>query len=423
MNALRWPKGGLAVPVPSAAPASLFAETAITDEAALGPGVEVDLRVEMLAAEDDRVAQGAPLLRLRRHPEVVLTAPMPCRVAEIDLAPGRRLASVRLFHEPDAGRHEHDTAGTDRDGAATRALLLGAGLWTAFRERPFGHAPAPSAQPAAIVVMALDTRPHAPDPRDAVHDREEDLARGLSALTRLTEGPVLLCQDTGPPILEGAIDRVQVVRCAPIHPWGLAGFQIHHRCPAAPGRPVWDIHAEDVAGIGALLATGLVPETRHVAVAGDAMTAARFVRCQPGADLRSLAWAHVKPGPHRILSGSALDGREARWLGTRDRQVSVLSAAPPRREMHWFLTALTRAARPLPLIPTAAVDQALGGALPAMPFLRALAAGDAETVTRLGGLSLLPEDLALADYVTGAEPRLSACLATLLGRIEAETAP
>jgi len=153
-----------------------------------------------------------------------------------------------------------------------------------------------------------------------------------------------------------------------------------------------------------------------------ALRAGRLVRCQPGADLRALCHGHARPGPYTILSGSALEGRAARWLRRRDRQVTALGPAEARRGGHWFLSALHRAARPLPLIPTAALEQALGGELPAIPFLRALASGDAETAIRLGALSLLPEDLALADYVSCAEPGLSGLLAGLLNSLRAEEA-
>ena len=68
----------------------------------------------------------------------------------------------------------------------------------------------------------------------------------------------------------------------------------------------------------------------------------------------------------------------------------------------------------MPLIPTAALEHALGGALPVMAFLRALSSGDAETFTRLGGLCFVPEDLELVDYITGAEPRATRLLAALL---------
>ena len=130
----------------------------------------------------------------------------------------------------------------------------------------------------------------------------------------------------------------------------------------------------------------------------------------------------VRPGPHEVWTGSALDGYESHWLAGRDRQSTVIESPHRASRLHWFQAALARASRPKPLIPTAALDQALAGALPAMPFLRALASGDSETFTRLGGLSLLEEDVALADYVTGAEPSVRALLAAMLDRVATEEA-
>ena len=308
------------VPTPAVAGASV---REITDEAAIWAPPRADLRVEPLVERDALVAQGAPVLRLRRQPEVVLTAPMAGRVAVVDLGPGQRLHEMRFFHEAEAGRHRFEVGAAEGNGAALRSLLQGAGFWPLFRSRPFGRMPPSGEEPAAIFVMGLDTRPHAPDPMDAVGDRREDLDRGLAALGRLTAGPVFFCHAPGSEAPKGA-ESLTVAE--PVHPWGLAGFQIHARFPAAVGRPVWDIHAEDVAGIGVLLATGEVPETRRVTVTGPALADARIVECQPGADLRGLTYAHVTPGPHRILSGSALDGRSAHWLGARDRQVTVLGA-------------------------------------------------------------------------------------------------
>lgn len=402
-------------------------DVVITEEAALTALPRDDFRVEPLVEEGALVAQGAPVLESRRHLAIKVVAPMPARVAAIRLGPGHRLSSVLFFHEPEAGRHVYETKLANRgdDPGALRDLLLGSGLWRALRSRPFGGVPLPTEEPAAIFVMALDTRPLAPDPRAAVTGREDEVARGLKALARLTEGPIYLCQDRGADVVAADLlpDRLKRVRTRPVHPLGLAGPHIHHLRPAAPGRPVWDLHIEDVAGIGALLATGMLPETRLASVAGPALREARALRCQPGADLRQLTHGLVRPGPHVILSGSALDGHEAHWLGDRDRQVTVLDGAPRAPRRHWFQTALARASRPKPLIPTAALEQAFGGALPAIPFLRALASGDTEAFTRFGGLSLLEEDVALVDYLTRAEPSVRAQIAAMLDTIEAEEAP
>jgi Na+-transporting NADH:ubiquinone oxidoreductase subunit A len=417
---------GLDVRVVSPPSATGPTQTLITEEAAVTARPKDDFRVEPLVEEGALVAQGMPVLASRRNPAFMVTAPMPGRVAAIRLGPGHRLSSVLFFHEADAGRHEHHTAAANRadDPGALREVLLASGLWRLFRTRPFGHVPLPADRPAAIFVMGLDTRPLAPSPRAAVEGQREAVAQGLHALTRLTEGPVFLCQDRGAPLVEArtASGRIRIVTAPRTHPHGLAGYQIHRHRPASVAHPVWDIHIEDAAAIGALLATGLVPETRLVSVAGPALREAREVRCQPGADLRQLSHGLIRPGPHTVLTGSALDGSEAHWLGGRDRQATVIESAHRPDRPHWFQAALARASRPKPLIPTAAIDQALGGALPAMPFLRALASGDAETFTRLGGLSLLEEDVALVDYVTRAEPSTRALLAAMLDRVATEEA-
>jgi Na+-transporting NADH:ubiquinone oxidoreductase subunit A len=68
------------------------------------------------------------------------------------------------------------------------------------------------------------------------------------------------------------------------------------------------------------------------------------------------------------------------------------------------------------------LDQAFAGRLPAAAFLRALSSGDDETALKMGILSLLEEDVALADYVLGAEMQLAILLRDMLERIKTEFA-
>lgn len=399
-------------------------QTRITDQSALFARPEDDFRIDLLVAEGDRVAQGAPVLRSRRAPELTLVAPVAGEIASIELGPGRRLSHMLFFHMPDGGRHVHDVGATcgGENSATTRASLLTGGLWPRLRKRPFGRIPSPLERPSALFVMALDTRPDAPPPVLALKGREEAFAQGLRALSGLADGPVVVCHDDAlPNSVSGLGDGIIWRKVLPVHPHGLAGLQIAALHPARTDHQVWDVHAEDVADIGEFLTSGLLPETRLVSVSGTALREPRLMRCQPGADLRALCFDIVKPGPHRLLAGSYLDGIETRWLGTQSHQVTALSGSVPKIKQHWFSAALRKAGRPLPIIPTAALEQAFGGLIPSAALVRAIASNDSETATRLGALSLIEEDVALADYVTSANPRLADMLRAMLDRVAEET--
>lgn len=394
----------------------------MTEEVGLCPPQGTVPRVSIEAEDGAVVAQGAPLARLRDAPDVCFVAPMASRVARVSLLQGHRLSEIVVFQEPGGDVISHDTSTADTE-AGLRRLMQRAGLWPWLRRRPFGGMPDADERPAAIVVMATDTRPFAPDPRIALDGREEAFGRGLRALNLLTDEAPFLCQQLGPALIDSADrQRAHVVTIGARHPQGAAGLRIHALCPAGIDAPVWDIHAEDVAALGTLLETGQLPLTRLVSVGGSALRESRLVRTQPGADLRGLTYRSVLPGAHRLLSGSPLDGQAAHWLQPRDRQVTALPREPSRPTPHWLTAALTRSARSRPVIPSAALDQAFGGALPAAAFTRVLSAGDDETAMRMGVLCLLEEDCALADYVLGDDGHLRELLRGMLERIRTEFA-
>lgn len=422
MTLLRFDPG-LTLPVPTTFTGAPEPEVVLTEEAGVRAPLGQSLRVMPLVAEDDLVAQGAPVACLRDAPEIRFVAPMPGRVARIGLKPGRKLTEIVLFREAggDVLRHPTDEAGSE---PGLRRLMQASGLWPWLRRRPFGGMPDGEERPAAIVVMAADTRPLAPDPRLALAGREAGFARGLDALTLLTDGPVFVVAQSGPPLVGSGASggRIREVPCGARHPLGLAGLRIHDLCPAGLDVPIWDIHAEDVAALGELLTTGVLPMTRLVSVAGEALREGRLVRTQVGADLRGLTQRVLKPGAHRLLSGSPIDGHAAHWLAPRHRQVSALPRKDAPGKQHWLIAALTRSASPKPIIPTAALSQAFGAALPAAAFVRALSAGDDDMAMKLGVLSLLEEDIALADYVPGGEAQLALLLRGMLDRIRKEYA-
>ncbi|SMY07309.1 Na(+)-translocating NADH-quinone reductase subunit A [Flavimaricola marinus] len=405
-------------------PIGTGAEEIVTEEAAVGAPDSQNDAFTSVVKEGDLVGQGAAVARSRNSTDICLVAPIAGRVARVTELPGHKLQEILLFREVDGGVRTHDLTEADSE-SGLRRLMQGAGLWPLLRRRPFGGMPDHAETPAAIVVMAVDTRPFAPDPIQALCGREEAISRGLAALLTLTEGPVFVCRPDNRafPWLGDSNDRLRAVQSGSRHPQGSAGIRIHQAFPAGLEAPVWDIHAEDVAALGELLSTGQMPMMRLVHIAGEALRDARSIRTHPGADLRQLTQRIVAPGPHVVMSGSPLDGHRSHWLRHRDRQVTVLRReTDAARRPHWLLSALTRSASVRPAIPTAALSQAFGAALPATPFIRALGAGDDETAMKLGILSLLEEDVALADYVLSETGQVASQLRAMLDRIQSEYA-
>lgn len=395
----------------------------VTEEAAVLPPEGLALAVTPLVAEGETVARGAAVACLRHTPDICLVSPIAGHVARISLLPGRKLSEIVLFRDENGGVERHETTASETAGGLRR-LMQSSGVWPRLRRRPFGGMPSKGEVPGAIFVMGADTRPHAPLPHQALYGREASLARGLEALGRLTDGPVFVCwpENTAAPDLSSASADIRWIACGHRHPQGSAGIRIHNSFPAGLDVPVWDVRAEDVADLGDLLETGELPMMRQVRIAGEGLREGLSVRTHPGADLRQLTQRLAAPGPHVLLSGSHLDGSPARWLGQRDRQITVLPREAPPPRPHWLIAALTESASTRPAIPTAALAQSLGGGVHAAPFIRALGAGDDETAMSLGLLSLLEEDIALTDYTLGAGGEIIKQLRAMLERIRTEYA-
>jgi Na+-transporting NADH:ubiquinone oxidoreductase subunit A len=296
------------------------------------------------------------------------------------------------------------------------------GLWPAFRTRPFGRIPDPGAVPDSIFVTAMDTNPLSADAAVVLESNAEPFRSGLDGLTMLTNGPVFVCQSPGPALADESKERIRCVRFDGPHPAGLPGTHIHRLAPVGGGRVVWHIGYQDVIAIGYLLATGRLWTERVVALAGPGVRDPRLVRTRIGASLDDLTEGELGDGNFRIVSGSALSGRVAGFLGRYHTQVSVLTAVGETARLPILSRLLGNGHNPpAPLIPLAAFERAMALDIYPVPLLRALSVGDAETAERLGCLELIEEDLALLSYVCASKTDYGALLRALLDDLEEDS--
>jgi len=377
---------GLDIPV-TGAPRQTVENGSVVSSVALFGSDFHGVSPEILAQLGDQVGLGQPLYRDRNRPEILFTAPASGVVAEINYSHHRSLESIVIRCEtvPSA------PLGISEDA---RALLLKSGLWAAFKTRPFGQIPDPNAQAEAILVTAMDSNPLAADPAVILQTAKESFARGLDALTELNQASVLVCQATGPALIEHQNDHIRCEMFSGKHPAGLAGTHLDRL--GLSGKSVWQIGYQDVISIGHLFLTGQLSTERVISLAGPMVQTPRLLRTQRGANLDDLLKGELSEGALRVLSGSVLSGRTSTHLGHFDTQVSVLAAPAVKKRKLLFPRF---SASPTPILPSEAFERALPQNILPVPLMRALSVGDWDAAVKLGCLDLLEEDVALLSYL------------------------
>ena len=418
----------------------------------------VGLRPTMRVAVGDDVRRGQPLFDDKKRPGVRFTSPAAGTVSAINRGDRRRFLSVvvELSREEREGRGGDQvsfSAHTGRhpgglSGDEVRELLVESGLWTALRARPFGRVADPHGAADAIFVTAIDTEPLAPDVEVVLEGQHGAFERGVSALTRLTDGPVYVCtaQGSAVPVPDG--ERLRHEEFKGPHPAGTAGLHIHTLHPAGRGRVVWHVGYQDVVAIGRLFETGHLAVERVVALSGPAQPGPRLVRTRLGASTADLL-APVELDPSvRVVSGSLLSGRDAAgdivgYLGRYHRQICLLRDGPDRELLGWLMPGVSKfsasrsfLSKLLPgrrfafttntngsrraIVPIGLYEGVMAMDLLATPLLRALAVQDVERAEELGCLELDEEDLALCTFVCPSKMDHGASLRAVLTTLEAE---
>jgi Na+-transporting NADH:ubiquinone oxidoreductase subunit A len=449
--ALHANRKGLDLPL-AGAPALEIADAAPSGRVALLAADVPGLKPGLVVQVGDQVLRGQKLFEDKRIPGVAFAAPAAGTVSAIHRGERRALVSVVIDVDATDGPSRQVPLAAHRgrsvaelDVGEVRALMLESGLWTALRQRPFGHVPAADGTAEAVFVTAADSRPHAPPPALVIGRRGDDFRDGLTALTKLGAGPVLLCVAAGDGIDAPAGVRVEQFQGP--HPSGSVGWHIHCLHPVDMARRVWHIGYQDVLALGHLLRTGLIDVERVVSLAGPSVRRPRLLRTRLGASVDQLVRGELAEGEHRVISGSVLDGRVAAgeaagYLGRYHLQVAALPEGREREMFGWILPgadkfsvtgavigAFTRAQRALTttvnggaraMVPIGTYERVLPFDIEPVFLLRALIIKDDQAAQALGALELDEEDLALATCVCPSKYEYGPLLREALTRIERE---
>ena len=158
----------------------------------------VGLRPTMHVAVGDDVKRGQLLFEDKKRPGGRFTAPAAGTVRAILRGDRRSFRSIVI----EVSREEREGRGADSVAFGSfsgrhpsglsdddvRELLVDSGLWVAIRARPFSRVADPQTRPHAIFVTAIDTEPFAPEVDVVLEGAHGSFERGVTALSRMTDG-------------------------------------------------------------------------------------------------------------------------------------------------------------------------------------------------------------------------------------------
>ena len=407
-----------------------------------------DMKPTLLIKQGDRVKLGQPLFSDKKSPQILYTAPASGEVVAINRGDRRVLQSVVIAVSGDDEITFNQTAPASLSWLSRDEIesgLLGSGLWTAFRTRPFSKVPAPQSEPAAIFVTAIDSNPLAVDPAIAIREKPQEFNAGLMILKKLTSGDIHLCHH--PDLQIDVPDGIISQPFSGCHPAGLVGTHIHFLEKVDLQRQIWHLGYQDVIAIGYFFLTGRIMTDRLIAVGGPQVKKPRLLRTRVGACLSELLEGELVAEPNRVISGSVLSGSHAvgnvDFLGRYHNQVSVIhednqreflgwlkpgfksfsvkrvfaSAFLPQRELH-MSTSTNGSLRAM--VPIGSYEKVMPLNVKATWLLRSLLTEDTDLAQGLGCLELDEEDLALCSFVCSGKMDYGDHLRRTLQKIEKE---
>ena len=427
-------KKGLDIPLKGAA-ALEITKKVLPKTVAVKPGDFKGLLPRLLVKEGDRVLAGSPVLQDKTRTDILVTSPASGVVESIVRGEKRKLLAVLIKTDDE---QEYVDFGTRRaeDAESLKELLLSSGLWPAIIQRPYGIIADSGVRPKSIFISSFSTAPLAPDTDFTVGDKFLDLQAGVDALSLLTDGGVHVSVSSEvyskSPFhkLENAI----IHTVSGPHPAGNVGVQISHISPIRKGETVWTVSPMMVAAIGHLVQSGKLDLRRRVAVTGPDATKTGYVECLPGTPVADIA--HVLPDV-RVIGGDVLSGEilgKDGYLGFFQDQLTLIREGYEREWFGWakpfrpkvhsssrcYFSWLTPDKKyemdtnlhggPRAFVETKCFEDVTPIDIFPIFLIKACLAGDIDKMEKYGIYEVLPEDLALCDYVDPSKNEIQAII-------------
>ncbi|MCQ2147115.1 MAG: Na(+)-translocating NADH-quinone reductase subunit A [Bacteroidales bacterium] len=428
-------KKGLDIPISGAA-ALTVKKTVRPDVVAIKPTDFKGFIPRLLVREGDKVLAGSPVLADKKNPDILFTSPVSGTIEQVVRGEKRKLLAVLV--KADGTQESVDFGKKDPKNLSAedvKAALLQSGLWPAIIQRPYGVVASPTACPKAIFISAFNTAPLAADTEFVLAEELSAIQAGVDALAKVAK--VHVCVKAGSAFAK--LQGVEIHTVSGKHPAGNVGVQISHISPIMKDQTVWTVSLLLTAAIGKLFTTGKYDVTRKVAVTGPEAIEPSYVQALPGIPVKALSEYYNNANADvRFVSGDCLSGEnvgEDGYLGFFDNQVTLLHEETERELFGWINPIRSKQfsssrsyfswlcpkkkynmgtnfhGGPRPFL----MSDVYGAVLPMEIFpvylAKACLAQDIEKMEKFGIYEVLPEDLALCEFVDPSKNDIQAMIA------------
>lgn len=375
----------------------------------------------------DKVKAGDALFTDKDKPEIKFTSPVSGIIHAINRGERRKLLEVvvkadAVIEYKDFGKTEVDQL-TEQE---IRSRMLESGVWPMLTQRPFGILANPEIRPKAIFVSGFDSAPLAPDFEFSLRGELKNLQTGINCLKKICGKEINLALPYRTDSVFAHLKNTEITYFSGSHPAGNTGIQIHHLNPINKGEHVWTIDLQNLVILGRLFNEGRFDASKTIALTGSEVEKPAYVKTILGAEIASITDYQLKDRTRqRIISGNVLTGTRVEpenFLGFFDNQITVIPEGDEFEFLGWASPGINKfsATKLFPsfLLPFRkyALDANLHGEKRAFVLtgqyekvfpmdiypvylLKSVLANDIDKMEQLGIYEVLPEDMALCEFV------------------------
>ena len=470
---------GLDLPISGKAELRLTDARSITTYA-VKPTDFVGLTPRLMVEIGDTVRVGDALFLDKQDERIRFTSPVDGHVKAIVRGEKRKLLEVVVeadFKSASSTSSDYKSSPTPfmQTADEIKEAMLQCGLWTMLRQRPFGTVANPDDKPKAIFVSAFSSAPLAPDYDFVMQDKETFFAKGIEALSKLTDGKVHVCFRPGQKLAEQLStlnSQLSTHFVKGPHPAGNIGTLIAKIDPINKGEVVWTMNAQDVAVLGELVTTGVYRPEKVIAMAGPNIRNPHYYRVKTGACLSEIIKGQLLNNNYpkmdaddaaktnRVISGDILSGTQIAvegFIGAYDDLVSILPEGDYYDFMGWMMPGVRKFSfsrtflsgfmpkstfKPMgidlprfeslwkfdtnthgderPLVFTGNFERVFPFDIYPTQLIKACIVGDIELMENLGIYEVEPEDFALCEFIDTSKTDIQAIVREALEKLRKE---